>query len=117
MPANFAALFLAALPIAVLAGFLPGAFALAYIAASVVTFLVYAWDKSAARQGQWRIREHTLHLLALAGGWPGALIAQTVLRHKSRKQAFRAISWATALMHCAALAGLLILLPSALRTA
>lgn len=117
MPASLAVLFLAALPVAVLAGFLPGALAVAYITASVLTFLVYAWDKSAARQGQWRIRERTLHVLALAGGWPGALIAQTVLRHKSRKQAFRAISWATAFIHCAALAGLLILLPSAVRTA
>lgn len=117
MPASLAALFLAALPVAVLAGFLPAVLALAYAAASVLTFLAYAWDKTAAQRGQWRIRERTLHAFGLAGGWPGALIAQAVLRHKSKKQAFRAISWATAVCHCAALAGLFVLFPSALRAA
>jgi uncharacterized membrane protein YsdA (DUF1294 family) len=37
-----------------------------YATASVITFLVYAIDKSAARQRTWRTPERTLHLLALA---------------------------------------------------
>lgn len=40
--------------------------------ASAVTFLVYAWDKTAAEGGHWRTPESTLIGLALAGGWPGA---------------------------------------------
>jgi uncharacterized membrane protein YsdA (DUF1294 family) len=71
-----------------------------------VTFLVYAWDKSAARRGAWRVPESTLHVLALLGGWPGALLAQRVLRHKTRKQPFGAIFWVTVLANCLALAGL-----------
>jgi uncharacterized membrane protein YsdA (DUF1294 family)/cold shock CspA family protein len=71
---------------------------------NLLTFLVYAVDKSAARNGRWRTRESSLHLLSLAGGWPGAWFAQQWLRHKSRKAAFRAVYWATVLLHCAALA-------------
>ena len=66
-----------------------------YPAVSALTFLAYALDKSAAQQGRWRTSEKTLHLLALAGGWPGALVAQQVLRHKSSKAAFRAVFWCT----------------------
>jgi uncharacterized membrane protein YsdA (DUF1294 family) len=74
-----------------------------YLAASVCTFVVYALDKSAAQSGRWRTAESTLHLLALAGGWPGALMAQRVFRHKSRKPSFRAGFIVTVLVNCAAL--------------
>lgn len=66
-----------------------------YVVLSVVTFLAYAADKSAASRGAWRTPEANLHLLALAGGWPGALVAQQFLRHKSTKQPFRQVFWGT----------------------
>ena len=66
-----------------------------YIGVSAVTFIAYALDKSAAQNGEWRTSEQTLHLLSLAGGWPGALLAQQVLRHKSSKQEFRSVFWFT----------------------
>lgn len=72
-----------------------------YLCASLVTFFVYAFDKSAALRRTWRIRENTLHLLALAGGWPGALLAQQVLRHKSAKADFRAVFWITVFLNMA----------------
>lgn len=72
-----------------------------YAGMSMLTFIVYAWDKSAARAGRWRIAESTLHLMALAGGWPGALLAQQWLRHKSVKPAFRAVFWATVVLNVA----------------
>ncbi|MBV7454971.1 cold shock and DUF1294 domain-containing protein [Acidovorax sp. sif1233] len=75
----------------------------AAMAVTLLTFLVYAIDKSAAQNGQWRTRESHLHLLGLAGGWPGAWFAQQWLRHKSRKLEFRAVYWATVVLHCAAL--------------
>ena len=75
---------------------------LLYLVVSTATFGAYALDKSAAKRGAWRTSESTLHLLALVGGWPGALIAQSRLRHKSRKQPFRAIFLATAAINCAA---------------
>lgn len=71
--------------------------ALVYAGLSVVTFVTYAMDKSAAVQGQWRTPESTLHTLSLAGGWPGALLAQQYLRHKSTKAPFRAVFWLTVL--------------------
>lgn len=79
----------------------PLVLATVYAGASVVTFFAYAFDKSAAQRGAWRTSEGTLHLLALAGGWPGALIAQQWLRHKSSKVEFRAVFWVTVVMNVA----------------
>jgi len=76
-----------------------------YLAASVAAFVAYAVDKSAAQSGRWRTRESTLHALALVGGWPGALIAQRVFRHKSRKPSFQAGFFLTVVLNCAALLG------------
>lgn len=73
-----------------------------YVSVSIITFLTYAIDKSAARSGSWRTPESTLHALAIAGGWPGALLAQQVLRHKSTKAEFRAVFWATVVVNVAA---------------
>ena len=71
-----------------------------YLIASIVTFFVYSIDKSAAYNDEWRTKESTLHLLAVAGGWPGALTAQKLLRHKSKKQSFQKVFWATVLINC-----------------
>ena len=78
----------------------------AYAVMSVITYVAYAIDKSAAQSGRWRTSEGTLHLLALLGGWPGALVAQASLRHKSKKASFRVVFWATVLINCAAFAWL-----------
>lgn len=75
-----------------------------YSAMSMATFIVYALDKRAARRGDWRVGENTLHGLSLACGWPGALLAQQVLRHKSVKPAFRRLYWATVVINIAAFA-------------
>ena len=75
-----------------------------YSCASVITFGVYAGDKMAAQNASGRTSEKTLHLLSLAGGWPGALIAQVVLRHKTRKQSFLITYWFTVIINCIALA-------------
>ncbi|TKE96638.1 DUF1294 domain-containing protein [Vibrio kanaloae] len=73
-----------------------------YLAVGVVTFFVYAKDKKAAINGNWRVPEKTLHTFSFAGGWLGALIAQDKLRHKTKKQPFRAIYWLTVAMNVAA---------------
>jgi uncharacterized membrane protein YsdA (DUF1294 family)/cold shock CspA family protein len=70
-----------------------------YLVLSLATFVAYAGDKSAASSGSWRTPESTLHGLALAGGWPGALLAQQLLRHKSTKQEFRQVFWGTVLLN------------------
>jgi uncharacterized membrane protein YsdA (DUF1294 family)/cold shock CspA family protein len=70
---------------------------------SAITYVVYALDKYAAQTGRWRTPESTLHLLELAGGWPGAWIAQQTLRHKSRKPGYRIAFWMMVVLHCTAL--------------
>lgn len=74
---------------------------LACVALSVASYVLYAIDKRAARRSGQRVPERTLHLLALLGGWPGALLAQRVLRHKTAKPAFLVLFWLTALTHVA----------------
>lgn len=70
-----------------------------YIALSALTFILYGIDKSAAIKQQWRIQERTLHLCALFGGWPGALLGQIVFRHKTRKTSFLILFWLTVVMN------------------
>jgi uncharacterized membrane protein YsdA (DUF1294 family) len=70
---------------------------------SAITFVAYALDKHAAQTGRWRTPESTLHLLELAGGWPGAWIAQQTLRHKSRKAGYRVAFWTMVVLHGIAL--------------
>ena len=78
---------------------------------NMATFLAYWIDKHAAQTGRWRTPENTLHLLALAGGWPFAWMAQQVLRHKSRKAAFRAMYWFAASLNFMAVVGWVFWLP------
>lgn len=87
--------------VAVLAfiGFVPWFIPVAYLVMSLLTFAVYGQDKSAAEQHEWRVSEATLHLLAVLGGWPGALVAQQVFRHKTRKLEFQVIFWITVIVN------------------
>lgn len=102
-----AVLFLVAVAILVALNKSPVLVLLIYLAVSVVTFIVYAMDKSAAKRGAWRTQEATLHGLSLIGGWPGALIAQQTLRHKSKKQEFRFVFWFTVVVNVAVFVWLL----------
>jgi uncharacterized membrane protein YsdA (DUF1294 family) len=74
---------------------LPPAVGGVYLALSAVCFCSYALDKSAARRGERRTPESTLLALGLFGGWPGAVLAQQWLRHKTVKQPFRRMFWLT----------------------
>jgi uncharacterized membrane protein YsdA (DUF1294 family) len=75
------------------------------VAMSLITLSVYAWDKRKAKTRGWRVPEKRLHLLALLGGWPGALVGRRLLRHKSVKTKFRVIFWLTVLGHVAIAVG------------
>ncbi len=83
---------------------LPVTLLAAYGLLSGVAFLMYGADKSAAEQGRWRTSESTLHMIAVIGGWPGALVARSVFRHKTTKQPFRTVFWFTVIANCVALA-------------
>ncbi|MBW8313113.1 MAG: DUF1294 domain-containing protein, partial [Rhizobium sp.] len=86
---------------------LPIFIAVAYAAMSLLALATYAIDKSAAQSGRRRIPENTLHLFALLGGWPGALVAQQWLRHKSVKTGFLGVFWLTVFANLALLGGML----------
>ncbi len=83
---------------------LPVPVALSVPLLSVLAFYVYWRDKFAAQHGAWRTPEMVLHGLGLIGGWPGAWLAQRLLRHKSAKASFRHVYWATVLLHWVLLA-------------
>jgi uncharacterized membrane protein YsdA (DUF1294 family) len=107
IPLIVASLFVLLVVAATLAGRLPQAVIRTYGVVSILTFLVYWYDKSAARNGQWRTKESSLLFLGLAGGWPGAVIAQRLLRHKSGKRTFQVAFWGTVVMNSIALGWLL----------
>ena len=71
----------------------------AYGIVSVLAFFLYWSDKRKARTDRWRTPENVLHAVELAGGWPGALLAQQVFRHKTRKVSFQLLFWVIVLLH------------------
>ena len=66
---------------------------------SAATYLLYRHDKKQAQAGRWRTPESRLHLAELLGGWPGAYLAQQVLRHKSSKTSYQLAFWAIVVFH------------------
>lgn len=107
----YAALFLVAIIFFCLVGIAPFWSFAVYIAMSLITYVFYYVDKTAAQKGAWRTKESTLHLLALLGGWPGALAAQQLLRHKSIKKPFRTVFWITVVLNSCAF--IILMNPSA----
>ena len=73
-----------------------------YGVASMGSVIGYWIDKNAAIQKSWRISETVLLLLGLVGGWPGAILAQELFRHKTRKGTFRYLFWMTVAINMAA---------------
>lgn len=88
------------------AGRAPWWLPLCYLGVGVASFAAYWLDKRAAEQGEWRTAEMTLHLIDLAGGIVGGLLAQGILRHKSSKLSFGLVSGAIFALHMAALLAL-----------
>lgn len=74
---------------------------LAYPAASLILFLLYARDKYSAIHGNWRVPESTLHLIEAMGGWPGAYVAQQMMRHKTVKSSYQVVFWLIVAIHVA----------------
>jgi uncharacterized membrane protein YsdA (DUF1294 family) len=68
---------------------------------SLACFVAYGWDKRSAANGSRRVPEQTLHILALLGGWPGALLGQRHFRHKTQKLSFLIVFWCVVLLHVA----------------
>ncbi len=88
---------------AAMLGRLPKWLAGGSVALSALSWLMYWRDKSAAEKGTWRTPESTLHLVDLAGGWPGALIAQQMFRHKTVKPSFQLMFWLSVALNLVAM--------------
>lgn len=71
----------------------------AYGLVSLISFFQYWSDKSSAEKGRWRTPENTLHVAELLGGWPGALVAQQLFRHKTRKVSYQWVFWGIVGLH------------------
>jgi uncharacterized membrane protein YsdA (DUF1294 family)/cold shock CspA family protein len=72
---------------------------LLYLVTSTLAFILYGKDKYRAIQGTWRISEGTLHLVEALGGWPGAFLAQRMMRHKTVKLSYQAAFWLIVAAH------------------
>jgi uncharacterized membrane protein YsdA (DUF1294 family) len=72
-----------------------------YVGCSLVAIVLFGIDKRAARLGRRRIRESTLHGVEFVGGFPGALAAQQLFRHKRAKPSFFLVTWLIAALHVA----------------
>jgi uncharacterized membrane protein YsdA (DUF1294 family)/cold shock CspA family protein len=103
VPIAFAMSFLVALATLAAIGWLEASWLALYYVGSLITYVAYARDKRAAQNARRRTPEATLHLMSLVGGWPGALIAQVLLRHKTRKPSFLIGYWFTVIFNCTAL--------------
>lgn len=90
-------------------GLLPLLLLWIYLGMSMLSYLMYWRDKSAAQNGRSRSRtpENQLHLADLLGGWPGALIAQQQFHHKTVKQTFQFTFWLTVVLNLAGCAWLI----------
>ena len=93
---------------ATLLGLAPAWVLAAYIMLGVVSFGVYGFDKRAARRGDWRVPETTLHGIDVIGGIAGGLVGQVVFRHKTRKGTFVLATGLVCLAHVVALAFLIL---------
>ncbi|MHC4834456.1 MAG: DUF1294 domain-containing protein [Planctomycetota bacterium] len=80
---------------------------------NLTLFIFYGFDKFSSIKGRLRTPELVLHLLALAGGSIGALFAQIIFRHKTRKRSFKIIFMVIVLIQLIAAAALYLYAHSA----
>ncbi len=66
---------------------------------SVIFFILYGFDKARAKSGGWRVKESTLHGVALLGGVIGGWAGRSVFRHKTQKKIFTFILILSTLIH------------------
>jgi len=92
---------------------LPWYVPIGYVVMSGITMFAYAFDKNAAMNKRRRTQEQSLHLMGIAGGWPGAWLAQAMFRHKHRKVSFMVEFWICTLINIGLLAWYTLTLASA----
>lgn len=81
-----------------------------YLGWSLLAFIVFGFDKHAARRDRRRVPERRLHLLELLGGFPGAFLAILLFHHKSAKPRFLVVTVLAVIGNLAVLAAVLYVL-------
>ena len=71
---------------------------------NLATMVLYGYDKRAAVKNRLRVPENVLHVVALLGGSPAALLSQRMFRHKTVKTSFRVSFWLIVVVQIALLA-------------
>ncbi|ATF93823.1 DUF1294 domain-containing protein [Cedecea neteri] len=84
---------------AVGSAFMPHSLVMWFVLVNVLTLLVYGGDKLAAVKAWRRVPETTLLIFGLLGGWPGAIFAQQLFRHKTQKQPFKSRFFLTVIIN------------------
>ena len=103
VPLYLTSAFLMLMCVAIITGKLPAIILLIYAVLSALTFTLYWQDKRAAINGNRRTPESTLQTFSLIGGWPGGLMAQRLLHHKSSKKSFLLTYWLMVLLNISGL--------------
>jgi uncharacterized membrane protein YsdA (DUF1294 family) len=58
------------------------------------------------------VAESSLQVMSLLGGWPGAILAQQLLRHKTRKRGFVSVFWSAVAVNMIAFAAITVFIAS-----
>ena len=99
--------FLAVAVALMLMGIAPALVTMVYLVMSAVSYIAYVLDKDAAgKRRRQRMPESTLHALDTFGGWPGGLIAQQQMRHKTVKASFQTGFWMSVVINLLGVAAL-----------
>ena len=68
-----------------------------FAAVSAITAVLFYIDKRAAIDKRWRVSERQLLIASFLCGWPGALVARKLFRHKTKKWSFVLRFWCVVL--------------------
>jgi uncharacterized membrane protein YsdA (DUF1294 family) len=74
---------------------------------NLAAIALYGYDKRAAMKNRLRVPENVLHVVALLGGSPAALLSQKLFRHKTVKTSFRISFWLIVVVQIAGIAAAL----------
>ena len=69
--------------------------------ASVITFLLYGFDKAQSKKRGWRVPEVVLHVLVLSGGFLGGWAGRSMFRNKTKKGLFVVVLVVSTAIHLA----------------
>lgn len=70
-----------------------------YIVVNFILFAMMGFDKQRAVKGQWRIKEATLLMMGVVGGFVGGIFGMRVFHHKTKKIYFHLCYIFSTLLH------------------